>query len=250
MLPILVREVDARAGLGWAARSMAFLCLALLLVANLVLRLPDSSKTKRKPRSLIDATALKDWPFLLFLLGCFVIFLGLYTPYVYIQSYALTESITSPNLALYVLAILNASSILGRILPILLAQRLGPMNIIIGTAFVLSTTCLCLTTTTNLAGLLAANIVYGFFTGTFFALQPTVFVRLTSDPRTMGTRFGMAFAVMSLALLFGPPISGALMGELGYKAAWIWAGLAIFAGGLAIAASRVCKAGFNVMQPV
>lgn len=230
---------------------MDFLSLFLLVVAIAVLRVPDPNAPRRAPRSLIDPSALKDWPFVLFVFGCFVVFLGLYTPFVHIQTYALREDIASPNLALYILAILNSSSILGRILPSLVAQHLGPMNMIICTTFILAIASFCLMTTgTSLARLITAAVAYGFFTGTFFALQPTIFARLSSDPRMIGTRFGMAFLVMSVALLFGPPISGALLGEFGYDAAWIWAGVAMLVGGMTILASRARKAGLSLKQAI
>lgn len=248
----MIREINYTAGLHWAIRAMAFLSLFLGTLAILVLRVPDASAAARRPpRSLIDPTALRDWPFVLFVLGCFIVFLGLYTPFVHMQTYALHESITSPSLALYILAILNASSIFGRVLPSLVAQHVGSMNMIIGTCIALATTSFCLTTTgTSLARLLAAAIVYGFFTGTFFALQPTIFWRLSVDPLTVGTRFGMAFVVLSVALLFGPPISGALLDNTGYDAAWIWSGATILAGGGLILASRIKKAGLDLRHAI
>ncbi|KAM5376739.1 hypothetical protein ACJZ2D_005362 [Fusarium nematophilum] len=192
-------------------------------------------------RSFIDTTALTDWPYLLFVAGCFSVFLGMYTPFVYIQSFALGQDIVSPKLALYLLAILNSSSIFGRILPAFLAQRVGPMNMIIATAFILGVTSLCLMKATDLPRLLVTVLFHGFFTGSFFALQPTIFVRLTGDPQKIGTRFGMAFSVMSFALLFGPPIAGALRRAEGYNGAWVWAGLTIMVGGGIITVGRLCK---------
>ncbi|EEU37488.1 uncharacterized protein NECHADRAFT_51300 [Fusarium vanettenii 77-13-4] len=220
LLPIMVREIHARTTLPWAVRAVALLLLVMLSFANLVLR----------PRG-----AAKEPP------GCFSVFLGMYTPFVYIQPYALGLDIVSPKLALYLLAILNSSSIFGRIFPALLAQRIGPMNMIIATAVALGITSLCLMSATSLPRLLVTVLVHGFFTGSFFALQPTIFVRLASDPRMIGTRFGMAFSVMSFALLFGPPVAGALRKAKGYNGAWIWAGLTILVGGGLILTSRLFK---------
>lgn len=237
----MLRELYPKIGLPWAVRALALVLLVLLGVANIVLRTRDPKSQGRKRRSFIDPTAFRDWPYLLFVGGCFVVFLGMYTPFVYIQSYALDENIVSPDLALYFLAILNASSIFGRILPSLVAQRIGSMNMIIGTTIALSITSLSLIAAKTQARLIVAIVFQGFFTGTFFALQPTIFVRLSADPSKIGTRFGMAFSVMSVALLFGSPISGALRKQMGYNAAWVWAGITIFCGGMVILASRVLK---------
>lgn len=241
LLPIMIREVHAQVGLRWAVRAVALLLLLLLGFANYTLRVRNAVGGKPQRRSLIDREAFSDWPYLLFVAGCFAVFLGMYTPFVYIQTYALDNDIVSPQLALYMLAILNSSSIFGRILPALLAQKVGPMNMIILTAFMLGITSLSLIAATTLPRLLVTILFHGFFTGTFFALQPTIFVKLTADPRKIGTRFGMAFSVMSFALLFGPPIAGALRRAKGYNAAWIWAGICVIIGGTLIAGGRFKK---------
>lgn len=220
---------------------MALLLLVLLGFANLIIRSRAVSSGPRQIRSLVDAEAFHDWPWLLFTAGCFTLFLGLYTPFVHVQSYALARGIVSNDVALYLLAIMNASSIFGRIFPPFVAQHLGPMNMIIVAACALSTSSLCLITAKTFGRLIAAIVFQGFFTGTFFALQPTIFVRLTKDPRKIGTRLGMAFSVLSFALLFGPPVSGALRRERSYDAAWIWAGITILAGGAMIATSRAIQ---------
>ncbi|WZH48405.1 riboflavin transporter mch5 [Fusarium acuminatum] len=241
LLPTMIREVHSQTSLAWATRAIALLLLILLLFSNLVLRpgLNSGGPTQRRP--LLDKTAFTDWPYVLFVAGCFSVFLGMYTPFVHIQSYALDKKIVSPDLGLYLLAILNSSSIFGRIVPALIAQSLGTMNTIIASAIALAVTSVCLISATTTARLLVAIISQGFFTGSFFALQPTIFVRLTSNPKSIGTRFGMAFSVMSFALLFGPPCGGALRGVFGYGGAWAWAGITIFVGGLIILYSRFLK---------
>ena len=241
LLPIMIREIHTQTNVEWAVRAVALLLLVLLGLANLTLRVRGVTEGKSQRRSLIDRDAFRDWPYIFFVGGCFAVFLGMYTPFVYIQTYALDHEIASPQLALYMLAILNSSSIFGRILPALLAQKVGPMNMIILTAIVLAITSLSLIAATTLSRLLVTILVHGFFTGTFFALQPTIFVKLTADPRKIGTRFGMAFSVMSFALLFGPPIAGALRRAKGYNAAWIWAGICIFIGSMLIAGGRLMK---------
>ncbi|KAH7178812.1 FAD binding domain-containing protein [Fusarium sp. MPI-SDFR-AT-0072] len=241
LLPIMIRELHAQTSLPWATRAMALLLLVLLAFSNLVLRSGPNSSGPSQRRQLLDTTAFTDWPYILFVAGCFSVFLGMYTPFVYVQSYALDNNIASSDLAGNLLAILNSSSIFGRILPAFLAQSLGPMNTIVSAAVLLATTSLCLISATTTPRLLVTVISQGFFTGSFFALQPTIFVRLTSDPRRIGTRFGMAFSVMSVALLFGPPVGGALRRSMGYTAAWVWAGLTIFIGGILILCSRLLK---------
>jgi hypothetical protein len=73
---------------------------------------------RRKPSSqwvLIDLGAWRELPYLLFSIGLFCTFMGLYVPFFYVQSYVIQQGIMSENLGFYLLAILNAGSFFGRI---------------------------------------------------------------------------------------------------------------------------------------
>lgn len=62
---------------------------------------------------------------------------------------------------------------------------------------------LCLNAAPGEVGLWVELVLYGFFTGAIFSLQPTVqvFARLTTDAERLGTRMGMAAPCMSFGLL-------------------------------------------------
>lgn len=248
MLPIVVRNLWDKVGFGWTVRVLALISLTLLGCANVVLRTPLPAEQRRR---FINVASLKDWPYVFFVVGCFAIFLGMYTPFFYVQTFAIGSGITSEGVALYLVTAMNAGSIPGRIIPGLLAQRLGPMNMIVGASVALAACGLCFLGTGSPAGVYAVAVIYGFFSGSFFALQPTVFARLTAhDMSVLGTRFGMAFTVLSVALLFGTPISGALQNAVGYNASWIWTGITIFAGACIICVGRGLKAGWKPLVQV
>ncbi|KAM0277090.1 hypothetical protein ACHAQH_006098 [Verticillium albo-atrum] len=242
VLPIVFRNLQKAVGFSWAVLTVALISLVTMGVAIAVLETP---KVSSKRRAFVDRSLLRDMPYRAFLLGCVFVLLGIYTPFVYVQSYALDNEIMSAGLATYILAILNASSIFGRIIPNFFATEIGPMNMA-----VIATATLCISAfgfmaVKGAAGLIALAVVYGFVVGTFFALQPTIFVRLTPDPTCIGTRFGMAFTVMSFALLFGPPIAGALRREFGYDGAWAWAGASLAVGTVVIVVSRGLAKGWS-----
>lgn len=216
-------------------------------VAIFVLETPGRSGGRR---ALVDRSAFRDFPYLLFVAGCFSVFLGMYTPFVYIQTYAVDSGLIGPGFATYLLAILNAASILGRILPSMISHRVGVMNTIIVSIAVLCITALCLLAVKSGAGVVIVVVIYGFVSGTFFATQPTVFVRLTANRAYIGTRFGMAFTVMSVALLFGPPVAGALRREFGYNGAWIWAGVSLATATLVVGCSRGLAGGWGLKAKV
>ena len=82
-------------------------------------------------RKIIDWSAFREPPYMLFLIGGFLGFMGLYTPFFYVQSYAIGEGITDRELGFYLLSILNSASIFGRIVPNFVADKTGPFNIIL-----------------------------------------------------------------------------------------------------------------------
>lgn len=284
---------NATVGFPWAVRVMALAQLLTLAFAIFTMRLPpapapppppspspsltpaapgahaasnsssssnnkDKNKKKkhqhRPHRALWDPTALHDRPYCLFVLGCFVTFLGLYVPYFYVPSYSTellaqaaddgaqtTSQLTGDDL----LSILNAASIVGRLLLGSLAIGWGPHNMIAGVACCAAIVTLCFSlVTARLAAIVCLVCAYGFLSGAFFALQPTVFARISADrPQLIGTRFGMAFTVMSFGMLSGTPIAGALKHADGFSAAWVYAGLSIYAGSAIIFASLMTRKG-------
>ncbi|KAF9873929.1 major facilitator superfamily transporter [Colletotrichum karsti] len=245
VLPALFRALQPKIGFRWTVLVFALISLVTLGISLFVIK-TSSLKTPPKRRPWIDRSVFTDLPFLLFLGACCLLFLGMYTPYVYVQSYALENKMASENVALYLLSILNGASIVGRIVPNFIVPYTGIMNMIASAVFAMSIAAFCFAATNSQGSLIAVTVVYGFFAGTFFALQPTTFVKLTADKSYMGTRFGMAFTVMSVAILFGSPIAGALSRSFGYLSGWIWAGCCLAASGLTIFTARGVSGGWKV----
>ncbi|KAI8189702.1 Aspyridones efflux protein apdF [Colletotrichum sp. SAR 10_86] len=190
VLPALFRAMQPKIGFRWTVLVFALISLVTLGVSLLVIK-TSSLKTPPARRPWIDRSVFRDAPFLLFLGACCLLFLGMYTPYVYVQSYALDNALSSPDVALYLLSILNGASIVGRIVPNFIVPYTGILNMICAAVFVMSIAAFCFAATDSQGSLIAVTVVYGFFAGTFFALQPTTFVRLTADKSYMGTRFGL-----------------------------------------------------------
>lgn len=245
VFPIVVKNLLPTIGFAWTVRAVALIVLVTLAICNIVLRGPGASA---KRRALVHRESLTDWPYVALVFAYFTVFLGLYTPFFYVESFAVGTGITSENTAFYLLAVVNLSSVFGRIIPnIHLADIMGPMNMIMVTTAILAVTSLGFIGVKNVAGVFVVAVVYGFFTGTFFALQPTIFVRLTGDMSVMGTRFGMAFSIMSFGLLIGSPISGVLQRAFGsYNASWVWAAITLAGGSALLGVSRTLKVGARV----
>ena len=79
-------------------------------------------------------------------------------------------------------------------------------------------------------GIITVAILYGFFSGGFIALGPTVVVELSPSLNVRGNRMGLLFGPCSIGLLIGNPIGGALL-------ATGWLGLQSFCGGVLVAAT-------------
>ncbi|KAI5356988.1 putative major facilitator superfamily, MFS transporter superfamily [Septoria linicola] len=240
--PIVFYRLQPVIGFGWATRVLGFIELATLGVSCAVFRIRVLPAGRRK---FLDLAAWKEIPYTFFVLGTFVGFLGLYTPFFYIQSYAL-EIGASPDLAFYLLAILNAASTAGRILPNIVADKLGLFNVVIPCTLLTGILSLCLIPTKSFGAVAAIAALYGFFSGTFVSMPPTIYVHITKNRGMIGTRMGMGFACTSIGILVGTPISGAILEASGYTYIWVYGGImTIVAAGL-ICVCRVNKGGWSL----
>lgn len=207
--PITFRKLQPSIGFGWTTRVLAFITLALLVVSMAVMR----TRLPPKPgRALFQPSAFKSVAFTLQSFGVMVGFMGLYIPMFYIQSYALARHITSDtDYAFYLLSILNAGSFFGRILPNFLADKTGPMHMLVPCTVAAGILCLSWIRITNVAGITVFAALHGFFAGAYVSLLPPVIVGLTPDMSVVGTWMGMSLFVASFGLLVGNPIAGALV---------------------------------------
>lgn len=243
--PIVLYRLIPMVGFGWATRVLGFMTLATLLVSNTVMKVRVLPAAKRK---ILDLPAFKEPPYLLFVIGAFFAFTGLYAPFFYIESYAIAYKITNQNLGFYTLSIINSASIFGRIVPNFVADRTGPFNIIIPCCVISGILALCLIPVRQEGPLIVICLLYGFFSGALVSLPPTVFVHLSMANRGMiGTRMGMGFFVVSIGLLLGTPICGWILNASSFTYVWVFSGVLITIGGLTMAGARVAKAGPKLM---
>ena len=123
VFPVVMRKLFVSIGFAWTVRVVGFVWTASLVISNLLIR--PRIQPKKSAGKVIDLSALKDIRFAL--LGCAIFFSdwALFGPITFITSYALAQGIDA-NLAYYIIAFLNIGSSLGRVIPGLLADRLGP----------------------------------------------------------------------------------------------------------------------------
>ena len=110
--------------------------------------------------------------------------------------------------------------------------------------------CLCLIAAKSTAPVIVICVFYGFFSGTLVSLPPTIFVHLTKNRAVIGTRMGMGFGIVSIGLLVGTPISGAILNASSYTYVWLFGGVLVILGTVFLAAARVTHGGISIMKKV
>lgn len=190
----------------------------------------------KKARALLEPGAFRELPFTVFSFGLFFAFIGLYFPFFYATIYGSRIVGLSENTAFYLLPILNAASAFGRIIPGLLADKFGSLNLIVPCAFSAAILIFAWLAISNTGGFVVFCILYGFFSGAIVSLPPTIVARLSPDLQRVGTRMGMCFTFAGFGLLIGNPIAGAILnvpeGKFGgaesFSAAMVMAGAILF----------------------
>lgn len=209
--PIMIQRLIPIIGFGWTIRVSAFVILALMIFANLTVRsrLPPHPT----PFAVLDfIRPLQNVPFALLTVGSFFIFFGLFQPFGYVELSALSLGM-DPNLASYVIPILNACSIPGRILPSYVGDKIGRFNVQIAMCALCGILVLAVwLPARGDAAIITFSAFYGFGSGAFVSVIPPIIAQLV-DIRQLGVSTGAMFAVVSIAALIGNPIAGELLSK-------------------------------------
>lgn len=234
LYPLVFQGLQPRIGFGWTVRIMGFISFAMCSFSIMVIRPrqspPSALRAKKKfsPRRFIDPTALRGPIFIIYTTAIFFSNIAYFEPIFYLQSYAIEHGMRNQDLAKYLLSILNASSIPGRIVPSFVADKIGSLKTYIIISSFSGASILYWISVTNKAGNIAFSVLYGFFSGGVVSLAPVVLTHITPDLNLLGTRLGMVSVLKGIGSLIGPPISGALLGSSGdYLGLQLFAGLSL-----------------------
>ena len=177
--------------------------------------------------------------------------MGIYVVFVYVQLYAAAMAAVSPYLTFYLLAIINAGSSLGRVLPNFAADYIGTLNMQVLFVSVSAVLSLCLLAIHATSGILAFCVLYGFFTGTFVSLPGPTVASLSPNLAFLGGRMSMAFLSAGTGLLVGTPVAGAILATNGgdnWTMLHVWSGALLVLSGLCMLGARVAKVGSRVLR--
>ncbi|KAL4865953.1 hypothetical protein BDV12DRAFT_210775 [Aspergillus spectabilis] len=256
IFPVVIRRLIVTVGFPWAVRAMTIIMLGTLAIGISILRprLPP-----RKSGPVIDFAAFKDPAYTTFVIGLALGFMAFFIPFFYAESYALNIGVES-ELSFYILSIMNAAGMIGRLLPNALADKIGSLSVIVPCSYISAIVVLAWISAKSLGTLLATSIMYSFFSGGLMALPPAVLVALSPSLNQIEVRVGMALTIGSLGVLIGSPIAGAILsgqsrsnhtdgtqnGGLEYTGTLIITGVALLVCGGFMNGTRVIKKGVKL----
>jgi MFS family permease len=227
-------------GFGWSVRVVGFIMIPCLVFSCVTIkaRIPPRMSAFWKP------AAFKEVIFVLLILASFFLFMGMFTPLFFIPTYAVQRGM-NPKLAGYLLAIVNAASTFGRVIPGVLADKYGRLNMFTLGGLATGVVILCMNSVTSNPGLIVYSIVFGFCSGTIISGASAAISHCTKDPRDIGTYMGMGFALSAFAILIGPPANGALVARYeGFLQVSIFSGvMCLFGGFIALATKAATPQG-------
>jgi MFS family permease len=237
IFPIVLSHLlnGTNASFGWSMRIVGFIILPFMVLPCFMIR----PRVPPRKATIFIGAAWKDKKYVLLIVGMFFMMMGMWTPVFYTPTYAVTRGM-STTLAGNLLAIINASSTFGRIIPGILADKFGRINLFgfagVGTGIMV----FCLNEPKANAGIIVYCVFFGFVSGTIISSASAAISLCTKDPRNLGTYMGMGMGLAAFAVLAGPPISGALFAKYGgFSQVSVFGGTASMLGGLIVLASKL-----------
>ncbi|KAF9093806.1 hypothetical protein BGX23_002906 [Mortierella sp. AD031] len=186
-----------------------------------------------KKRKFVDFTILKDLRFsLLFIAGIFVVS-GYFTPFYFINSYAIQHGVDKSTAALMV-GLMNGASAVGRIVMGLVSDKIGSMNSLCISTFAATLTLFFLWTFAKTTAMMFIfSIAYGLCCGAYLSSTVSVSAAIAGLDR-LGSVTGILYAGMAIGSMIGSPVSGAILDTIGggtdYMGVIIWSGSVMLVG--------------------
>ncbi|KAK2035187.1 MFS general substrate transporter [Colletotrichum zoysiae] len=230
VMPLILSKMlnNSSVGFAWFVRIIGFVFVFFMGFACVAVR---PRVPPRKTR-LFLSDPWKQARFVMFIVALLVIFVGMFTPNFYLPTYATSRGMGSA-LAGYLIAIVNATSTFGRIVPGILADKYGNLNTFAIGAISTGIIVFCMTLATTNAGLILYAAFFGLGSGTIMSGAAASLSRCVNDASEVGLYMGMGLAVAGVGALIGPPINGAIVGATGdYFAVCMFSGAITVAGGV------------------
>jgi MFS family permease len=208
VFPITLAKLlnETSVGFGWSVRITGFMMVPFMLFACFAVK----SRLPPRKTSFFMVSVLRNRLFVVLVAAMFCAFLGMFTPIFYIPTYAVMHGMT-PALASYMLAVINAASTFGRVLPGILADRWGRINMFAFAGLSTGLLVFCMNQATSTAGIVVYSVFFGFTSGMVISGASAAMSACNTNVQHMGTYMGMGMALGSIAVLIGPPVNGTLV---------------------------------------
>ncbi|ETS79365.1 hypothetical protein PFICI_09218 [Pestalotiopsis fici W106-1] len=240
IFPAMARQLIPTIGFAWTLRAIGFVQLATLAVimAFMKSRLPPQS-----PYHLVDWASFKEREYTFFTVGMFFNFWAVFFGYFFLGSFSRDVIGLTYVESLNLLLVLNGVGIIGRTLPNYLADKVGPLGMLIPACLLASVMVFSWIAVHTLSQLYAWTVLYGIIGGSILSLFPAGISSLTTDLSTRGARIGMNFTVISFAVLTGNPIASAIIAAQhgAYIGAQVFMGISLLVGMVFIYFAQIIK---------
>ncbi|TGO82216.1 hypothetical protein BPOR_0887g00020 [Botrytis porri] len=241
IFPIALAKMFAnpKLGFGWSVRIIGFIMLAVLGISCTTLR----ARLPPRKKSFFLPAAFKELPYITLLVSAFLMMLGVFIPIFYLPSYAVQYGM-STELASYLISILNGASFFGRVIPGILADKVGRLNMLCAVGVSTGILVFCWQSITSSASIIVFAAIYGFCSGAIVSLVTLCLAMVPKNPQNIGTYMGMGMFVTAFAALIGPPINGALVEQYhSYDQVADFSGVVVLVGGLFVLVIKVVEGG-------
>ncbi|KAF8959359.1 hypothetical protein BGZ46_001764 [Entomortierella lignicola] len=183
----------------------------------------------------VDFSVLKEKRFFLLVCLSFFVANGYFNPFYYFATYAQHHG-ASLSTASLLIGVLNGASALGRVSMGLASDHIGDINTLFISSICASFSVLVIwiLAGTSIPTMAVFCVIYGFFSGSFVAIVPTVAAHLCGISR-LASVTGIVYGGIALGTLVGSPVGGALLdlsnGE-NYRPTQLWAGIVMAIGAI------------------
>ena len=245
VFPIMVSHLIRNVGFGWAMRICAFLLLFLLAIANMTVRAYHPPHVQKITGAQL-VKPLTEIQFVLVTAGFFLFTYGFFAVINYLPVQALSAGM-DPGLVQYLLPILNAASLFGRLFSGFLGDKIGRYNIFIIVCYLSGIWILALwLPDSSDPALIAFAVLFGFSSGAFVSLVTPLTMQI-SPVAELGFRVGIVLFASAIGGLTTNPINGAILDSAGGQAGLkIFSGVFCLAGTTFVLIARVRQTGWEV----
>jgi len=232
IMPVVLRQLYPKIGFPWAVRVLGFLSLTTCLFSIIVMRPRIIPKHKRH---LTDIGAFTEPPYLVLCVALFFCFIAFYVPLYYVGIWAIRNQITDVNFAFYLLPIMNAASVVGRILPTAIADVGGVFNTLFSATLISGILSLSWIAVKSKPGIIVFAVLYGISSGAFVSLPAVAVHSLTTDMRK----------------LVGTPVCGTILNDTGkFLGLQLFSGFTLLFTSLLVLVIRTVRVGWKLKVKV